>query len=175
MTSYVYYVSLGSNVGDRTQHLQDAIHQMDALSDTRIVSISHVYETDPVELVEQPRFLNVVAEVHSAYRPPDLLSHVLTIEAEMGRVRTIRYGPRCIDIDLLLCGSLIIDTETLTLPHPRMHERAFVLVPLAEIAPSAIHPVLKQSIASLCEAVSGKEGVQWYPIHLQSDCGRIVN
>jgi len=129
------YVALGTNLGDRQAHLREALRQMAALPGVRLLRISSVYETEPVGYTEQPAFLNMAAALAADMPPERLLDHLLGIERGMGRVRTIRWGPRTIDLDLLLYGDAVICTEFLTLPHPRMAERAFVLVPLKEIWP----------------------------------------
>ena len=129
------YVALGTNLGDRQAHLREALRQMAELPGVRFLRVSSVYETEPVGYTEQPAFLNMAAALAADMPPERLLDHLLGIERGMGRVRTIRWGPRTIDLDLLLYGDAVLRTEFLTLPHPRMAERAFVLVPLKEIWP----------------------------------------
>jgi 2-amino-4-hydroxy-6-hydroxymethyldihydropteridine diphosphokinase len=129
------YLGLGSNLGDRRQHLAEAVRRLHAGPVLQVVKISSVYESSPVGVTAQPDFLNLVAQVATKHAPQELLAACLRIEAGLGRVRRERWGPRTIDIDLLLYGDVRIDDESLTVPHPRMRERNFVLAPLAEIAP----------------------------------------
>lgn len=129
------YLSLGSNLGDRLGYLTRAAHALTA-SHTQLVAVSSVYETAPQGKTDQPAFLNAVVAVETALGPEALLAHLMAAERALGRVRTERWGPRTIDIDLLLFGDQQVSTPVLTVPHPRLHERAFVLVPLLEIAPS---------------------------------------
>lgn len=131
------YVSLGSNQGDRLQLLRSAVTMLRDTASIDVTRISSVYETDPVGYQDQPPFLNIVVEVETSLAPHALLKACQSIERALGRVRTIRWGPRTIDLDILLVGDVGLDEEVLTIPHPRMTERAFVLIPLAEIAPGA--------------------------------------
>ena len=137
MTVAKAYVSLGSNVGDRLGFLRRAVAMLGEHEAIEVLRTSSVYETDPVGYVDQPPFLNAVAEIETSLSPHELLDACQAIEAALGRVRTVRWGPRTIDLDIALIDDLAIDDERLTVPHPRMAERAFVLVPLAEIAPGA--------------------------------------
>lgn len=127
------FLGLGSNLGDRCGYLRGALGRIDALPATRVRRTSSLYETEPWGGVPQPRYLNLVAEIETGLAPEELLAQVLAIEAELGRVRTVRWGPRTIDVDLLWMEGEERATERLTLPHPRLVERAFVLVPLAEL------------------------------------------
>jgi 2-amino-4-hydroxy-6-hydroxymethyldihydropteridine diphosphokinase len=145
--SCLAYLSLGSNVGDRGKHLREAIHKLGTLG--RVLSVSSFYETEPVEFTEQPWFLNCAVAMETSQSASELMGGVLGIEHEMGRVRLQKKGPRIIDIDILLFGNEIVNTPNLTIPHPAMAERRFVLEPLAEIADQAWHPVLKKTIAEL--------------------------
>jgi 2-amino-4-hydroxy-6-hydroxymethyldihydropteridine diphosphokinase len=126
------YVALGSNIGDREQYLLDAIKYLDGHEHVRIAALSSIYETEPVGLVDQAAFLNMVVEVETLLSAQELFAHMVSIENRLGRTREQRFGPRTIDLDLLLYGNLTQDTPELILPHPRMVERAFVLVPLVE-------------------------------------------
>lgn len=119
-----------------------------------IVSASSIYETEPWGFAEQNGFLNQVIEVKSNLNPDNTLKKVLEIEQAMGRKREVKWGPRIIDIDLLLIGDAVFNTKNLSLPHPEMHKRRFVMEPLAEIAPDTIHPVFKKSVADLYKALT---------------------
>ena len=144
----VCYVGLGSNLGDRAANLAAARRRLNESG--RIVAASSIYETDPWGVdPDQPNYLNQVVSLITPLSPTELLKVLLTIELEMGRVRTAPGDPRLIDLDLLLYGDKVTDGPGLTLPHPRMGERAFVLEPLAEIAPDAAHPVNGLSISAL--------------------------
>ena len=130
-----YVLGLGTNLGEREQHLADAIQALGQIPDTAVIAASSLYETEPVGYADQPDFLNQVIVVDSALSPHAMLGACLGIEAALGRVRTFRNAPRVVDIDLLLYEGYTEETEELTVPHPRMMERAFVLVPLAELFP----------------------------------------
>lgn len=140
-------IALGSNLGDRHAHLTYAVERLRALGRVRAVSSWH--ETDPVGYTEQGRFLNGAVALETDLPPEELMRELLRIEAERGRERRLVNGPRTLDLDLLLYGSLVLDVPGLTLPHPRLHERAFVLAPLAEIAADAMHPSLQQTVGEL--------------------------
>src|ERR1051326_9107975 len=127
------HLSLGSNIGDRAANLRQAIEALRSWGD--VTAVSSFYETEPVEFIRQAWFLNCVVVLETEKMPKQLLAGVMQIEREMGRKRTVAKGPRVIDIDILLFGSSIVDTPQLTIPHPAMHERRFVLEPLAEVAP----------------------------------------
>jgi len=141
------YLSLGSNLGDRQSNLRNAIGRLLELGD--VVEVSSLYETEPVEVTDQPWFLNCAVAVRTDLMPREFLAGILAIEKSMGRVRTQPKGPRVIDIDILLFGQQTINTPELTVPHPAMAERRFVLVPLAEIAPEVVHPTTQESIREL--------------------------
>ncbi|MDY0324359.1 MAG: 2-amino-4-hydroxy-6-hydroxymethyldihydropteridine diphosphokinase, partial [Candidatus Carbobacillus sp.] len=126
------------------------------LKDTRIVTLSSVYVTEPQGLTEQPSFYNMVVEVETGLTPHDLLKHLLAIERILGRVRTVRYGPRTIDLDILLYGDRVVSDEHLIVPHPRMVERSFVLVPLIEIFPEAYDPRTGQPLKAYLNRLQGQ-------------------
>ena len=152
------YLSLGSNLGDRGAHLREAIDRLDQ-AQARVTRVSPVYETEPMDLKDQGWFLNLAAEVETELFPMQLLARISRIEYEMGRRRTVLKGPRVIDIDILLYGDLEIQTSDLTIPHPRMLERAFVLVPLAEIAPKLIVPGQSLTVTEYLNKVD-REGIR---------------
>jgi 2-amino-4-hydroxy-6-hydroxymethyldihydropteridine diphosphokinase len=153
------YLSLGSNLGDRLRFLKEAISKIEESDNITINRISSVYETQPVGYKNQGWFLNLVIEIETSLVPQDLLQHILTVEDQMGRKREVKWGPRNIDIDILLYDNQVIQSNHLTVPHPRMPERRFVLLPLAEIAPKLLHPQLIKSIEELLEGCEDKSKV----------------
>jgi 2-amino-4-hydroxy-6-hydroxymethyldihydropteridine diphosphokinase len=158
------YLGLGSNLGDRRRNLQDALELLDTLDDgVRVIRSSNIYETEPWGLADQPKFLNCVLEVTATVSPERLLALANQVEQTLGREWSPRYGPRLIDVDVLLYGDITMDTPDLQIPHPRMEQRAFVLVPLAELADNIVHPVLGLTIGRLAKEVDGKCDVRlWY-------------
>jgi 2-amino-4-hydroxy-6-hydroxymethyldihydropteridine diphosphokinase len=132
------FLGLGSNLGDREEHLRRGVVQLRTGGD--VVAVSPVYETDPVGGPEQGKFLNVVVELATDDTPAALLARCQALEAAAQRVRTVRFGPRTLDADVLLVGDLVVDEPDLTVPHPRMWERRFVLAPLADLAPDLVSP-----------------------------------
>jgi 2-amino-4-hydroxy-6-hydroxymethyldihydropteridine diphosphokinase len=146
------YLSLGSNIGDRQQNLRTALEKLGALGEVK--AVSSFYETEPVEYTAQPWFLNAAIALETELMPRQFLSRLAAIEHEMGRKRLIAKGPRTIDLDILLFGHSIVDIPQLTIPHPAMHERRFVLEPLAEIAPDVRHPVFKKTVRELRDGLS---------------------
>ena len=154
----IAYLSLGSNVGDRAVQLHDAIARLAAAG--RVAAISSFYETEPVEFTDQPWFLNCAVALETRMPPPELMKTLLAIEQAMGRRRTQKKGPRTIDIDILLYGNEIVDSPDLTIPHPAMQERRFVLQPLAEIAPEARHPALKKTVGELLAELPSGQAVR---------------
>ena len=159
------YVGLGSNLGDRAGYLLLAVCGMlDAGLD--VIRLSSVYETAPVENENQPAFLNMVAELRGPTlpSPEQLLARLLRIEYALGRTRDVPLGPRTIDLDLLLVRDEQLNTQFLTLPHPRLHLRRFVLVPLNELVPNLVHPVLKKPVRELLAHTGDKaEVLRWRP------------
>jgi 2-amino-4-hydroxy-6-hydroxymethyldihydropteridine diphosphokinase len=154
----IAYLSLGSNIGDRAAQLQDALTRLSAAG--RVVAVSSFYETEPVEFTQQPWFLNCAVALETAKTPQQLMAAILVIEVQMGRRRAQNKGPRSIDIDILLFADTIMDSTELTIPHPAMHQRRFVLEPLAEIAPEVQHPVLKKTIRELRDALPAGQAVR---------------
>lgn len=142
------YLSLGSNIGDRAGNIARATHELGRRG-VRVTRASSLYETEPVELREQPWFLNSAIEAETEMSAQELMAAALEIERLLGRERRVPKGPRVIDIDILLYDEQVIHTPELDVPHPRMTERRFVLVPLAEIAPDAIHPEWKKTVKQL--------------------------
>jgi 2-amino-4-hydroxy-6-hydroxymethyldihydropteridine diphosphokinase len=143
----IVFLALGTNLGDRAGNLRRALAALPPAF--TVEAVSPVYETEPMYVTAQPKFLNMVCRAQTSLLPLEALRALKLLEAELGREPTIRFGPRLIDIDLLFYGDIVFDSPELTLPHPRLHERAFVLVPLADITPDFVHPVLKQTIATL--------------------------
>lgn len=145
------YIGLGTNLGDRWGHLSRGLEELRAL--IRIDGVSPVYETEPWGYAYQPRFLNAVVTGQTHLDPQELLHALKALEARLGRSPTFRYGPRVIDFDILLYDMLVLETPELTIPHPHLHERAFVLVPLCDLAPDLIHPVLGRRVRDLLQLV----------------------
>ncbi|MBU0761494.1 MAG: dihydropteroate synthase [Candidatus Altiarchaeota archaeon] len=143
----IAYIGLGSNMGDRQENILKAMRKLG--NGCKVLASSPVYETEPVDFVEQPWFLNSVVKVETKLKPFELLNFVKRIEDEMGRHDAIRYGPRNIDLDILMYGDLILKESNLEIPHPRMHERLFALKPLLDIDPNLMHPVLKKKVKEL--------------------------
>jgi 2-amino-4-hydroxy-6-hydroxymethyldihydropteridine diphosphokinase len=152
------YLSLGSNLGNRKGQLHEAIRRLEVMG--RVASVSSFYETEPVELTEQPWFLNCALALETSKTPEQLMAEILTMEAQMGRRRIQNKGPRSIDIDILLFESVVMASPSLTIPHPAMQQRRFVLEPLVEIAPEAWHPVLGHSVRELLEALPAGQSVR---------------
>ena len=154
------YVGLGANVGDREAHLRSAVVAVGARPELRVVGASKVYESAPVGYADQPDFLNAAVELETEVSPRDLLQTLLELERSLGRVRGQRWGPRIIDLDLLLYGHRIVQEQGLTVPHPHLHLRAFVLLPLCDLNPEGVHPLTRQSFRSLAEAVKPESEIR---------------
>jgi 2-amino-4-hydroxy-6-hydroxymethyldihydropteridine diphosphokinase len=152
------YLSLGSNIGDRKAQLQHARARLATVG--RVVAESSLYETEPVEFTHQHWFLNCALALETSKTPQQVMAAILRIEKEMGRRRVQEKGPRSIDIDILLFGDTIINSPELTIPHPAMQQRRFVLEPLAEIGPEVLHPVLKKTVRELRDALPPGQAVR---------------
>ena len=153
------YIGFGSNIGDRLAHIQNAIHALSTTEGITLQKISSIYQTDPVGYEAQAQFLNGVAAVQTDLPPLSLLRTLKDIEAVVGRQHRIRWGPREIDLDILIYGALCLETKKLIIPHPEMHRRRFVLAPLAEVAPDLVHPVLKETIQTLLQGLEDDTSV----------------
>lgn len=152
------YLGLGSNLGDRSANLQRALGLLDA--QLKLRAVSSLYETEPWGYQDQPRFLNCACAVTTLLPPRELLAAVKHVERSMGREPSFPDGPRLIDVDILLYGQSVLSEPDLEIPHPRLAERAFVLVPLSEIDPSLVHPVLKRTVGDLLEELGpGEDGL----------------
>jgi len=154
------FLSIGSNMGDREWYLKSAIKRLDNHPQIQVIKKSSIYETDPVGYTEQNLFLNMVVKIITDLSPFDLLSYILQIENEHGRKREIKWGPRTLDLDILLYNNENIETEQLFVPHPRMKERSFVLIPLFEIEPQLQLPHETKPLSVLIDQLKDKEGVR---------------
>jgi 2-amino-4-hydroxy-6-hydroxymethyldihydropteridine diphosphokinase len=154
----VVYLSIGSNSGNRYKNYRYGIDQLIRLVSSSLITESSLYETEPVGFKNQSWFLNAAIKIETMLEPLDLFGRLKTIEIASGRdFNQVRFGPRTLDIDILLYDNLIINSASLTIPHPRMHERRFVLKPLCDIDPSIVHPVLMKSVARLLKELGDSE------------------
>lgn len=151
------FISLGSNIGNRLDYLQRAVRLLQQVEQVNVVKVSSIYETDPVGYEDQAAFLNMVVEIETLLTPHEVLKKCNQIEAKLGRTRDIRWGPRTVDLDILLYNEENMKTEDLIIPHPRMMERGFVLIPLVELQANLIDPQSKQLIADAAQVQ--KEGI----------------
>ncbi len=160
----VTYLGLGGNLGDRLAALTTALASLDAIPEIRRLTCSSVYETEPWGVAEQPPFLNLVGGFETTLAPPELLAACKRVESQVGRATSYRWGPRLIDVDILLYGDALINTATpdLRIPHARLADRAFALAPLAEIAPNIIVPGPDAPVSELLRKVEGKDGIAWW-------------
>ena len=145
------FIGLGSNLGDREANIRQALQFLEQLPETTIVRGSSLYDTEPVGVSDQPNFLNGVVQIETHLAPRQLLWNLMLIERRLGRVRTQPWGPRVIDVDLLLYGDEVVDEDDLQVPHPLMTQRSFVMVPLVEIEPLLVHPVTNQTMLSILQ------------------------
>ena len=162
MKETVAHLGLGTNLGNRTENLREAIRLLSTESGLRLLRGSRVYETEPWGVANQPQFLNFVAEIATTLDPEVLLGVCQGVEQRLGRLPGPRWGPRQKDVDILLFGSLIVKLPHLEIPHPRLHLRAFALVPLAELVPGAFHPTLGRTMRDLAETAEDRAGVKPY-------------
>ncbi|CAG1065239.1 2-amino-4-hydroxy-6-hydroxymethyldihydropteridinediphosphokinase [uncultured bacterium] len=155
----IAYIAIGSNLGDRLDNVKKAVLRAADEEKATLVFMSSFYETEPWGIKEQPAFINAVMGVETELAPAALLAHLKAVEAGLGRQMSERWGPRVIDLDIIFYDGLVIDEKGLKIPHPSAHERAFVMVPLAEIAPEFVHPVLGRSAAEIAGGLD-KSGVK---------------
>lgn len=153
----VVYIALGTNLEPRKEHLEKALQLFRTMPALQVKQISSLYESKPVGYLDQPDFLNLVFEAETDLSPVSLLDACQGVENELGRIRTIRFGPRTLDADIVLFGDAVIAEERLTVPHPRMQERTFVLLPLQELAPDLVVPKLEKTVAELAAALPSEE------------------
>jgi 2-amino-4-hydroxy-6-hydroxymethyldihydropteridine diphosphokinase len=156
-----YFISLGSNLGNRRKNLIRAVSLLKK-SLVKIIKASSLYETFPVGFITQPWFMNRVLEIETDMQPESFLLLVKSIEKGMGRKQTIQNGPRCIDIDILLAENRVVQTEKLQIPHPELNKRNFVLIPLSEISPNTVHPVIHKKIEELCRLCQDTSAVMLF-------------
>lgn len=159
------YLALGTNLGDREENLKTVLTMLPP--EVKISAVSRLYETAPAYVLDQPNFFNIAVKGDTILSPADLLVYLKEIEVEAGRQRSVRYGPRKIDLDIIFYDDLIVNMSHLQIPHPRMAERGFVLHPLAELAAEFVHPVLKQTVAELAAGLPPNDGIlrviDWQP------------
>ena len=153
------FIGVGSNLGDKVGNCLRAIEAIASAGRNRIVRCSPLYQTEPVGKKDQDWFVNGILAMETSMEPAELLDFLLATEKRMGRVRRERWGPRVIDLDILIFGQKIIDGGVLQIPHPRLHERMFVLVPLNDIAPDLVHPLLGKTISQILAELPGEEKV----------------
>ncbi len=154
------HLSIGSNLGDRTGYIKEALGLLSAEENIRLTRVSSFYETEPVGFTDQGKFINAAFSLETTYAPHALLQVLQGIEDRLDRKRTRRWGPRTVDLDILFYGDVVLGDPELTIPHPRLTERAFVLFPLAEIAPALVHPLTGKTVLQHLEALKDKAGIE---------------
>ena len=152
------FLGLGTNLGDRPANLRTAIDALGAIGS--VEALSRVYETSPLYVTDQPAFLNMAIKLRTHLVPLALLDALKRLETDIGRVESFRYGPRLIDLDILFYGDEVVEAPRLSIPHPRLHERHFALVPLADIAPTLLHPTRGRTIRALLDALPEDDGIR---------------
>ena len=157
MTDNIVYIGIGTNQGDKLKNINTAISLIDKIPSTGLLSQSSIYETKPYGYLEQDNFLNLVIKIKTSLVLKYLLKELQSIEQKLGRIKTIKWGPRIIDLDILFYNDEIISEEDIKIPHPGIIERDFVLVPLKEIEPDFIHPALNEKIAEICNTFLSKQ------------------
>lgn len=154
------YLALGSNLGDRAENIRSALNVLNERADVDVLARSSLYETEPVGVTEQAKFINAATRIRTSLSPRALLKLVKSMEKALGRVKTVRWGPRIIDIDILLYDDLILSERSLKIPHPEMKERPFVMVPLSEIGHDVVHPLTGKTISEMVSGLSGLECIK---------------
>ncbi|HUK56681.1 MAG TPA: 2-amino-4-hydroxy-6-hydroxymethyldihydropteridine diphosphokinase [Nitrospiria bacterium] len=168
----IAYIGIGSNMGDRQAYCQEAVRLISRFPKTSLTAVSSLYETAPLERTNQDWFINCVMAIRTTLSPRDLLQACQEVEQFLGRKRTVRFGPRTIDLDILFYGNRTFQESGLTIPHPRAHQRRFVLVPLAEIAPELEHPSLHKTAVELLQGIKDSQEVRrWAPFSLEQKAG----
>lgn len=157
------YISIGSNLGNRRENCLSAIEMLSHVPSVKVMRKSGLYETDPLGVIDQPKFINCAVEIETPSDPRTLMTFLKEIETDMGRKDGLKWGPRVIDLDIIFYGNVVVREDELEIPHPHAHERAFVLFPLAEIDPELTHPVLKKTVSELLARLEGDGGVRKLP------------
>jgi 2-amino-4-hydroxy-6-hydroxymethyldihydropteridine diphosphokinase len=157
------YIGIGSNLGEKVENCRRAIEAIGSDARNRVVGCSRLFRTEPVGKKDQEWFINGVAAVETTMSPRELLEFLLSIEKEMGRARIERWGPRIIDLDILFYGDRVLNEEGLQIPHPRLHERRFVMVPLKDIAPDLVHPIFQRTVSQILGELNATDEVSPVP------------
>lgn len=164
--THTVFIGVGSNIGDRYTNILIAEKEINCSAVCKVVEISKIYETEPFGFPDQDKFLNCVFKIKTSLMPDQLLKFLFAIEKKLKRKRVVRWGPRIIDLDILLYDELVISSKDLVIPHPGMHERMFVLKPLCDLAPDYIHPVLNERCYTIAEKLKSEQSppVEWMPV-----------